>query len=64
MAEVNIRKRGTKWEYRFETARVGDKRSQVSKGGFATKKEALQAGTDAMALYNTSGTLSHRPKSR
>lgn len=57
MAEVNIRKRGTKWEYRFETARVGDKRSQVSKGGFATKKEALQAGADAMALYNTSGTF-------
>ena len=40
MAELNVRKRGTKWEYRFECAKVDGKRKQVSKSGFLTKKEA------------------------
>lgn len=37
MAELNFRKRGTKWEYRFEGAKVDGKRKQISKGGFKTK---------------------------
>lgn len=56
MAEINTRKRGDKWEYRFEAAKVDGKRKQISKGGFRTKKEALEAGTKALAEYNNSGT--------
>ncbi len=55
MATVLTRKRGKTWEYRFEIASVGGKRRHTSKGGFRTKKEALQAGTAAMAEYNATG---------
>lgn len=55
MADLNVRKRGEKWEYRFEGARVNGKRKQYSKGGFRTKKEALEAGNKALAEYNGSG---------
>ena len=55
MANINTRKRGTKWEYRFETAKIDGKRKQFSKGGFRTKKEALEAGTKALSEYNSSG---------
>lgn len=57
MAKINVRKRGNSWEFRFETARVGDRRTQVSKGGFETKKAALEAGTEAMNQYNNSGAV-------
>lgn len=55
MAELSTRKRGDKWEYRFEGAKVDGKRKQISKGGFRTKKEALDAGTKALAEYNQTG---------
>lgn len=55
MAKVNTRKRGSKWEYRFEIAPVDGKRKQKSKGGFRTKKEALVAGTKALNEYNNTG---------
>ena len=55
MAEVNVRKRGNKWEYRFEAAKVDGKRNQISKSGFKTKKEALEEGTKALAEYNNVG---------
>lgn len=55
MAEVNTRKRGDKWEYRFEAAKIEGKRNQISKGGFKTKKEALEEGTKALAQYNNAG---------
>ncbi|QUH18701.1 site-specific integrase [Alkaliphilus sp. B6464] len=55
MAEVNTRKRGDKWEYRFEAAKIDGKRNQISKGGFKTKKEALEAGTKALSEYNHAG---------
>lgn len=55
MSEINTRKRGDKWEYRFEAAKIDGKRKQISKGGFKTKKEALEAGTKALASYNNSG---------
>lgn len=57
MAEVSARKRGSKWEYRFEVASIRGKRKQFSKGGFSTKKEAVKAGTEAFAKYNRSGML-------
>lgn len=60
MANVNIRKRGNKWQYQFEAATVNGKRKQISKSGFRTKKEALEAGTKALAEYNNCG-LSFTP---
>lgn len=55
MASINVTKRGSTWQYRFEAAKVNGKRRQISKGGFRTKKEALEAGTKALAEYNASG---------
>lgn len=55
VSEVITRKRGSKWEYRFELASVGGKRSHASKSGFKTKKEALEAGAKAFAEYNNTG---------
>ena len=60
MAEVTARKRGTKWEYRFEMALIGGKRKQFSKSGFDTKKDALKAGAEAYAKYNRAGFV-HEP---
>ena len=56
MASINVTKRGDKWQYRFEAASVGGKRKQISKSGFRTKKEALEAGTKALAEYMNAGT--------
>lgn len=56
MSGLNIIKRGTTWQYRFDVAKVDGKRKQVSKGGFKTRKEAQDAGTLALAKYNREGT--------
>lgn len=59
--KLNVRNRnkGTdkpaSWEYRFEVAKIGGKRKQISKGGFRTKKDAENAGIKAMNEYN--GTI-------
>lgn len=55
MSEVNVRKRGQKWQYQFEAAKIEGKRKQITKSGFNTKKEALEAGVKALAEYNNSG---------
>lgn len=55
MANVTARKRTNTWEYRFELAPVAGKRKQVSKSGFRTKKDALEAGTKAFTEYNQAG---------
>ncbi|WP_294363527.1 tyrosine-type recombinase/integrase [uncultured Clostridium sp.] len=55
MASVNVRKRGEKWQYQFEAAVINGKRKQITKSGFRTKKEALEAGTKALAEYNNCG---------
>ena len=57
MAELNIRKRGQKWEYRFEGSKIQGKRNQLSKGGFKTKRECVEAGTLALAEFNRAGIL-------
>ena len=48
MSTLNVTKRGDKWQYRFEAASVDGKRKRVSKSGFKTKKEAVEAGTIAL----------------
>ena len=55
MGQLRTRKRGSTWQYSFETAPVNGKRKSISKGGFRTKAEALAAGTTAMSEYNSSG---------
>lgn len=62
MAKINVRDRNKNvpdkkpnWEYRFEAAKVDGKRKHISKAGFRTKKEALEAGTKALAEYNNAG---------
>lgn len=55
MAEVTARKRGSSWSYSFELARVDGKRKRKEKGGFRTKKEALEAGVKAKSEYDNSG---------
>lgn len=57
MAEINTRKRGKTWEYRFELASVAGKRKQKSKGGFRTKSEAIAAGVQAYAEYCAVGKI-------
>ena len=55
MAEVTARKRCSTWSYSFELARVDGKRKRKEKGGFRTKKEALEAGVKAKSEYDNSG---------
>ena len=57
MAGISYRKRGDKWEYRFEGAKVNGKRKQISKGGFSTKKEASIAAAKAYDEYHNSGNV-------
>ncbi len=57
VSELRLRKRGVRWEYSFETARVNNKRKSISKGGFRTKAEAAAAGAKAMSEYNLSGAV-------
>lgn len=54
---LNITKRGSLWQYRFEVAKIDGKRKQISKSGFKTKREATEAGTKALAEYNNSGIV-------
>ena len=43
--KINLRNRGDKWEYRFEAPRTHDGvRHHISKCGFPTREEALEAG--------------------
>lgn len=57
MADINTRKRGRKWEYYFEIAKMDGKRKRISKGGFNTKAEALNEGVKAMHEYQTAGMV-------
>lgn len=57
MATVHARKRGNKWEYRFEAAAVGGQRKQICKIGYLTKKEAMEAGAKAYNEYTQAGAV-------
>lgn len=52
MAQVRTRKRGKTYSYIFEAGKTSSgKRKVVEKGGFATKEEAYNAGTEAYIDY-------------
>lgn len=55
MGELRTRKRGKAWEWSFEGARIDGKRKPVSKGGYRTKAEAIDAGTQTKAEYDNAG---------
>ena len=57
MGELRTRKRGKNWEWSFEGARIGGKRQPISKGGYRTKAEAIAAGTQAKAEYESAGRI-------
>ena len=54
MAE-GVRKRGKTWSYYFDTAKINGERNKVEKGGFRTRKEALDARAAAITEYNNTG---------
>ena len=54
-SKVLTRRRGKKYEYRFESASVGGKRQWISRGGFDTAGEAYAAGMTAWQEYRSSG---------
>lgn len=55
MGNLRTKKRGSSWEWSFETAKVDGKRHSMSKGGYRTKAEAVAAGTKAKAEYENAG---------
>lgn len=54
------RKKPANWEYRFPTAKINGVRKYASQAGFKTEKEALEAGTKALAEYLNAGSY-HKP---
>lgn len=57
MGELRIRKRGEKWQYSFEGASIGGKRTSISKSGFRTKTQAIAEGKKAMQMYEQGGIV-------
>ena len=54
--DKNGKKKKPNWEWRFEV-RINGERKNFSKSGFATKAEAEEAGTAALAEYNGGGVF-------
>ena len=48
---IRTRQRGSKWYYSFDAGEVDGKRKQVSRGGFATEQEAMEAGMEAYTSW-------------
>lgn len=55
MAKVHTVQRGNSWQYYFEGAKIGGKRTRIQKCGFATEKEAEAAGVKALFEFNNTG---------
>ena len=55
MGNVNVLKRGSVYQYKFEIAPVNGKRKFKNKSGFATKSEAMKAGIKAYTEYMNTG---------
>lgn len=53
----SLRQRGNSWYYRFDAAKVGDKRNQIERYGGKTRKEARAALQRALAVYKNTGTV-------
>lgn len=55
MAGIIIKKRGKAYQYSFEIAPQNGKRKWITKSGFKTKAEALEAGCNAQSEYLNAG---------
>lgn len=55
MVSVRISKRGDKYQYQFEIAKVNGKRKYINQCGFKTKAEAYEAGIKAFNEYQNAG---------
>ncbi len=53
----SVRKRGDKWYYSFELAKISGKRKRVERIGGRTKKEALRNMRESMTEYQKAGQL-------
>ena len=64
MSKIRIRKRGNSYSYSFETSKNPHRMKE--KGGFATEKEAFEAGVKAYADWKSGniGITSERVKLR
>ena len=51
MAGIIIKKRGKSYQYSFEIAPQDGKRKWITKSGFKTKAEALEAGCNSQWIY-------------
>ena len=54
---VNVRKRGSGYQYYFEGNRVNGKRTQIVKSGFKTKSDAQKEGMIAYNDYYQTGSV-------
>ena len=54
---ISVTKRGKYWQYRFDTGKIDGVRKQVSKSGFKSKKDAMQAGIKAANEYFNTGIV-------
>ena len=54
---VNVRKRGSSYQYYFEGNRVNGKRTQIVKSGFKTKSDAQKEGMIAYNDYYQTGSV-------
>lgn len=56
MSRVNARKRGKKWQYYYDTAKIDGKRqTKYGSGLYTTQREALAAGQADLEQYNNGG---------
>ena len=53
----SVRQRNNKWEYRIEGERTNGKRSQITKCGFLTKEEAINAATQYIKDNMSTNTI-------
>lgn len=57
MSTLNLIKRGNLWQYRFEVSTVESKRKYVTKSGFKSRKEAKEAGIQALNDFYKLGII-------
>ena len=55
----SVRKRNNKWEYRIEGNTINGKRHQISKCGFLSKEEAINAASEYIKNVSTNFVQNH-----
>ncbi|WP_244833406.1 tyrosine-type recombinase/integrase [Clostridium sp. BJN0001] len=55
--EGGVRKKGNRWYYYFEAAKINGKRKKIERAGGKTQKEALKKLREALNEYSDTGSL-------